>query len=195
LQKPSFSSKEYFDGQNAFNFGISFVGVGGKKSYTPFLNVAKFLNIPVFILSDGDDNTEAEVRAIIEPIMGDGFQDLHVLDIYDFEGYLIHHGYQTELIAAVNICRGDNYFPDAYCTEQHGSKRKGGGLKTYLDQQGTIIQANLDIALLDCLHSGKTEFATYIADAIVEAKQEDGTCRIPPKVVELLDSIKLRLNL
>lgn len=187
-------AKEYFGGQNAFDFGISFVGVGGKNSYAPFLNMAKFLDIPVFILSDGDGNTEAEVKAILEPILGNGFPDLYVLDTHDFEGYLISHGFQTELTAAVNKCRSDDYFPDTYCVEQNGGKRKGGGLKTYLDQQGVIIPQNLDIALLDCLHSGKTEFATYIADAIVEAKDADGNCRMPPKVLEMLDSIKQKLN-
>jgi hypothetical protein len=39
--------------------GIDFVGVGGHKSYLPFLWFAESLNIPWLILSDSEDILKA----------------------------------------------------------------------------------------------------------------------------------------
>jgi hypothetical protein len=42
--------------------GIDFVGVGGYKSYLPFLWFAESLNIPWLILSDSENTTVESVK-------------------------------------------------------------------------------------------------------------------------------------
>lgn len=53
--------KEKF-GYYPFEKGINFIGVSGKDNYKPFITFAKFLNLKWYILSDGDNTTEEEVK-------------------------------------------------------------------------------------------------------------------------------------
>ena len=188
-------AKEYFDDYYPYEFGLNFIGVGGKGNYQPFLNVAKFLNIPWYILSDGDGNTEEEVKAQIRGVFGENYSPLFVLDAHaDFEKYLIDNGFQTELIQAVNSIQGNNYFPTQYINQHHGLKRKGDVVKEYKSATGDILEGAVDIALLDCLREGKTEYAEPIALAIVSKRDDNGDCIIPPKIKELFDKINSDLQ-
>lgn len=188
-------AKEYFQGKSAFDYGINFIGVGGKSNYGPFLNLARYLKIPFYILSDGDGDTENEVKSMVNSIFDDHTDKVFVLDDCDFEEYLIGQDYRKQLIKAINSCRGANYFPTEYCKEQHGQKRKGGEIKDYLLENGDVNPDNMDQALLDCLYSGKTEFASYIATEITSKKDEEGNCRLPQKVIELLAAVKQELSI
>lgn len=185
--------KEYFDGQDAFDFGISLVGVGGKSNYGSFLKLAKYLDIPFYILSDGDGDTEQEVIAQVLNEYDDYEDRIFVFDTYDFEEYLISDSFQAVLISAINKCRGSNYFPEDYCREQNGQKRKGGEVKVYLKDDDTIDESSIDQALLDCLHSSKTEFAPYIASEILMTRDDNDQCRLPTKVVELFAEVKTKI--
>lgn len=183
-------AKEYFKGRYPYELGLNFIGVGGKGNYQPFLNIAKFLNIPWYILSDGDGSTESEVKAQINGVFGNIYTTLFVLDSNaDFEKYLVDNSFKNELIKAINLIEGDNYFPQVYVDEQHGQKRKGAEEKIYKDAEGKLKEDAKDIALLDCLRESKTKYAESIALEIISKKDERGNCIIPPKISDLFKKI------
>jgi putative ATP-dependent endonuclease of the OLD family len=189
-------AKEFFDGHHPYELGLNFIGVGGKDKYQPFLNVAKFLNVPWYIFSDGDGSTEKDVKAQIKGIFGDEYSSLFVLDDKsDFEKYLLIQGYKDELVKAINSIKGDNYFPTIYMKEQNGNNRKGGELKEYLSDDGTILESQLDIALLDCLRGGKTEYAESVALNILTKKDGTDKSMIPLLIKKLFEKINLDLSL
>jgi putative ATP-dependent endonuclease of the OLD family len=101
-------AKEYF-GCYPHELGLNFIGVGGKGKYQPFLNVAKFLNIPWYILSDGDGSAENDVKIQITGIFGESYDTLFVLSNTDFEGYLLQSGFKNELISAINQIKGNDF--------------------------------------------------------------------------------------
>lgn len=190
-------AKKYFNGKYPYELGLNFVGVGGKGNYQPFLNLAKFLNLPWFILSDGDGDTENEVKSQIKGVFGEDYSNLFVLDENaDFEKYLIDNGFQDEIIKAINAIRGENYFPNEYIDEHHGQKRKGGAIKTYKLEDGSVIGTAPDMALLDCIRENKTEFAVPIALEILSKEDGNGDWVIPIKIKELFVKMNedLKLN-
>ncbi len=185
--------KEYLN-CHSFELGITFVGVGGKDKYKPLLSVAKRFNIPWYILSDGDNNTESEVKGQVRKVFGKDFmttidQHLFVLDDTDFEGYLVKHGYSDEIITAIDEVKEQTDYLSAYIEEQQGQKRKGEELKDY------TIESGKEIALLDCMREHKTEFAPYIAEHIINKRKADGSCQLPPAIENLFNQIKSDLNL
>lgn len=180
---PVFAHK-YFE-KSHFELGLTFVAVSGKNNYSPFLKVAKFLNIPTFILSDGDGNTESEVKSQIKNVFGnENAIDLFVLDNgTDFEKYLVEHGYIDEIIKAINeIKNNDNYLVNKYIPELNGQNNKGGEKRDYTGEVG------IRKALLDCMSENKTDFAEEIAEQIVNS-----TKNVPPRIKELFDKISEKL--
>ncbi len=189
-------AKEYFGGGYPYELGLNFIGVSGKDNYQPFLNMAKFLNIPWYILSDGDGNTERDVKIQIKGIFDESYSSLFVLDgNADFEQYLIHSGFQTELIKAVNWVHNKAYFPDEYIHQHHGLKRKKGEIRVYKSETGEILSSAIDEALLDCLREGKTEYAEPIALKIITKRDEKNNCIMPNKIKELFKKINDDLRL
>jgi putative ATP-dependent endonuclease of the OLD family len=189
-------AKEYFNDHYPHELGLNFVGVGGKGKYQPFLNVAKFLNIPWYIFSDGDGNTEEEVKEQIEGIFSQDYSNLFVLDDNaDFEKHLIDEGFKEELVKAINESKGDSHFPDEYMKNLNGHNRKGGTTRDYLSLDGNIKEGEFDRALLDCLREGKTEFAESIANNIAAKRDENGKCILPKKIKELFAKINEDLQL
>lgn len=189
-------AKEYF-GFSTFEFGLNFIGVGGKDKYQPFLNLAKFLNMPWYLLSDGDGNTEQDVKNQIKKIFGENYSTLFVLNNNaDFEKYLIDQEFKNELIRAINKAEDDDdFFPTKYIDEHHGQNRKGGELKRYKSDVGQVLEEAINTALLDCLREGKTKYAEFIAHEISSKKDTDGKTIIPQKIKDLFLKIKTDLHL
>ena len=182
-----------------YELGINFISVGGKDKYKPFLSVAKFLNIKWYILSDGDHNTENDVKAQIKNVFGREIlssigDKLFVLDKEDFEEYLIKNGYEEYLKNAINYVENSGDYLSEYIASKHGEVLKK-------DKEGNEIKRDYkseggeNRALLDCLHSGKTKYAPAIAEQIVKMKDADGTCKIPPVIDALFNQIAADLKL
>jgi len=189
-------AREYFNNRYPFEIGLNFVGVGGKDKYQPYLNLAKFLNLPYYILSDGDGTTESDVKKQIQGIFGEEYATLFVLDQNaDFEKYLVDEGYQEELIIAINSVEGEDFFPDRYIEQHHGQGRKGGEIKEYQAADGTVSEIAKVTALIDCLREGKTTYAEPIAHAIRSKRDESDNCVIPNKIGKLFEKIATNLNL
>lgn len=187
-------AKSYF-GCYPFELGINFIGVGGKDNYAPFLKLAKFLDIPWYILSDGDGNTEIEVKQQIESSFGNHFDNLKVLpNNADFEKFLVDEGFKNQLTIAINQIEGENYFPNQYIDEQNGQRRKGNTLKKYKNTTGQILANAEEMALIDCLRENKTKFAEYIATEIIKRKDENENIIYPSTILDLFKKIDASFN-
>ncbi len=183
-------------GRHPFELGINFIGVGGKENYKPFLTLAKFLNIKWYILSDGDgdgdDNTETKVKEQIEESIGSQmFDSLFVLDIYDFEQYVIENGFVDEIITKLNQAENKENYLDDYIQQYHGQPKKNREIRDY---KTNTIEGRKD-ALLDVLHGNKTQFATVIANAIISKKDANGKTIFPPKIDDLFNKIAIDLKI
>ncbi|CAM3778084.1 putative ATP-dependent endonuclease of the OLD family [Flavobacterium branchiophilum] len=188
--------KEKF-GCYPFEIGINFIGVGGKDNYKPFIIFAKFLNIKWYILSDGDNTTEVDVkRQITESFGSNYFEALFTLDELDFELYVLKYGYSNEIIAEINQHETKADFLSEYI-QNHNYQPKG------KDVEGKDIPRNYTSdadggrsrALLDALHSNKTKYAPLIAQAILKKKDGNGKTIFPPKIDELFKKIASDLKI
>jgi len=191
-------AKEKF-GCHPFELGINFIGVGGKDNYKPFLTFAKFLNIKWLILSDGDNNTEIQVRKQIRDAIGkNDYTKLFVLDSFDFEEYLIEKGYGSCIIAAVNHVEKNadylNFYIEKYNFEPKGVDENGVSIpRNYKND----IDGGVKRALKDIIQGEKTKYAPVIAREITKKKDENGKVVLPPKIDELFNKIAhdLRIDL
>ena len=81
---------EAYTGIHPYALGINFVGVNGSGAkYRPFLILAKDLNLPVYIFSDGEDKTTKDLKEHYEKIFGptdiEETSNITILDGTDFE--------------------------------------------------------------------------------------------------------------
>jgi len=177
----------YFErtGKHPYEHGVNFISVDG-KNYLPFLILAKFLNIKWYILSDGDNNAESEVKAQINKIFTHSdFQTLFVFDNSDFEEYLVNNDYDSYLKDAINSYYEKDYFPANFIDEFDQQKMKGGMIRNYkLDEDGGFRRA-----LLDCLRKNKFDLAKHIAQEIIKKKDTNGKVVLPPKIDDLFNKI------
>ena len=187
---PIFAEK-YF-GNYPFEIGLNFIGVGGKENYTSFLSIAKFLNIPWFILSDADLDTVPKVKKQIKNVFGSINIDNKLIDLedgHDFEGYLVNEGYIDELNRAIDFVEEESdYLNTNYIPKLNGQTLKD-KKREYDGDDGRIR------ALVDCLRGGKTKFATQIAENITSTIGEDGNSKMPRKIKDLFDSINDELEI
>ena len=92
--------------------GVNFIGVGGSGAkYLPFLILAKDLNIPVFIFSDGEDKTVKDLKKNYEKIFGptdiENAPNITILSGTNFEGYLLSQGFIDLIERAIHTVAGD----------------------------------------------------------------------------------------
>jgi putative ATP-dependent endonuclease of OLD family len=192
---PIFAEK-YF-GCYPFELGFSFIGVGGKNNYAPFLTIAKFLNIPWFIFSDADgilpNNTVKTVKDQVKKVFGKVNKNQLIIDLEnenDFEKYLVQEGYIKELNESIDIIENkNNYLSTEYIPKLNGEKLNEKGIRNYNGEEG------VKRALIDCLRAGKTKYATQIAENITSSKDKDGNFIIPTKIKELFDLINKELKI
>lgn len=175
---PVFAEK-YFD-LNPYSFGLTFVDVGGKKNYYPFLRFAKLMRIPCFIFSDADGNTINEVKDQIIRVFGveDGVKLTGLPPDCDYEKYLIEEGFAPNIVEAIDKVEGqDDYISLSYMFQLNGHPRKGGTIRDYQKPEGEKE------ALLDCMRENKTRYAEMVAVQIIKSD------RIPDKCKEIFNNV------
>jgi len=189
---PIFAEK-YFENKFPFELGLNFIGVGGKLNYTPFLSIAKFLNIPWFIFSDADANTVSEVKKQIKSVFGKTNLDNKIISLedgHDFESYLVNEECVKEINNAIDIVENeDNYLKNIYIPELNGENLTKGVLRDYKGEDGERR------ALIDCMRAGKTKYAPQIAMNIASIADADGNCKIPKKIKDLFELINKELRI
>lgn len=193
---------EAYTGKHPFSLGINFVGVNGSGAkYRPFLILAKDLNIPVFIFSDGEAQTVKELKKNYEKVFGatdiEKAPNITILDGTDFEGYLLSQGYQDLIEKTIQQVAGNDDAIGKWI-----EKPKGTSLKRVKTDKPNCITCKQPIfedvnrdysgehgrvrAILDILDSSKPLYAKAITDNLTKLSR----AQLPAKVVELFKQIE-----
>ena len=191
---------EAYTGFLPFALGINFVGVcGSGAKYRPFLILAKDLNIPVFIFSDGEDKAIKELKKNYEKVFGTtditNAKNITILDGTDFEGYLLQQGFQDLIEQTIYQVEGVGYIEKWIKKRDESSERR---VKT---EQPPCLECKQPIyedqlrdykgddgrkkALQDILDDQKTKFAILIAEELSKLEKD----KFPPKMVEFFMNI------
>jgi putative ATP-dependent endonuclease of OLD family len=164
--------------QSAVEMGIDFVGVGGYKSYLPFLWFAESLNIPWLILSDSENTTVESVKKQFRTSNSSKKKSDVIVFLdkgNDFERQLVADGFQDEIRKSIASF-------DSYDNEQHREAKES--------QRLAEIEQFSDDDLYTEITKKKTMFAPVIAEQIVKSDKA-----LPPKILELFGKIKSMLNI
>ena len=164
------------------------------------INLIKSFNIEWFIFSDGEPNTIKNVKSAVNDILPDvklnELQNVVLLpDGQDYEKHLLSSGYENIIIEAIEKTTYNGHgFQDFVIRSNKVNKPDSikGALQIYqykLDH----YPGGKSSAVYDCCYNNKAKYAGYIAEAIVS--QDDKKSRIPPKVKELFESIRVRLHI
>ncbi len=196
-------AKKYFD-VDLLEMGIDFVGVGGCGNYYPFINLARSLNIPWFIFSDGEVKVIKKIKKDLQKLYEiddvniEEQENIIILpDALDFEKYLIESDYTDEIVSALELLHTNGYVASEI------AKRDGTNGKRIKTQeichtcQQSIYQnlikdysgdEGFKCALYDLTTSQKTQFGSVIADVIINSNKD-----LPPLVTTLFSKLKSAL--
>lgn len=192
--------EKYF-GNESFVLGVSFIGVGGSGKYLPFLTFARDFSIPVFIFSDGEEQTVKKVIKDYTKLYGDidiaQCKNIVFLDETDFEDYLLFNGFKSIIESAIQEIYEDEHYIQKWIDRKQGqtypSKRtnlppcKECNQPIYIsDTRNYDSVDGYAKALSEILHEGKTKFAPVIAEKLCELEID----QLPRKIIELFESIK-----
>lgn len=166
---------EKFFGITPVEMGLDFIGVGGYKSYLPFIRFANDLNIPWFIFSDAEDDVISWIDKHLEKLETSKQKEDVVVFLdsgNDFEKQMICDDFRVEIRQVIASF-------DEYKNEHHRRAKEAGRLaeiNAYSDDELYKIMTE---------HNHKTKFGPAIAEKIVKSKKE-----LPPRVIELFKKIE-----
>lgn len=192
---------EAYTGSSPFSLGINFVGINGSGAkYRPFLILAKDLNIPLFIFSDGEARITKELKQNYELIFGptdiENAENITILEGTDFEGYLLNEGFKDLIEEAIRAVNGPNI--DEWIAERDGTPLKP--TKTnkpnckYCKQP--IFESELrnfsgedgrKKAILEIMDSSKPLYAKAVTENLIKLSKD----KYPAMVVKLFKQIQL----
>ena len=194
--------KKYFD-RDLYEVGINIVSVGGSGKYKPFLKLARSFDIPVFIFSDGENNTIEQVKKVVKSIFKEDNDKqmekvVFLSNGHDFEGYLVDEGYVNELVMALEEEKGEGFL-DKFVKRKHGTSSGRSATDEICsccnqnifkdDIRDYYVEGGDVIALNDCLRTHKTAYSSTIANYIIDLN-EGNERMIPSKILELFGKIK-----
>ena len=119
---------ESFFGKSPLELGIDFIGVGGGGNYLPFLHIAESLNIPWFILSDGEDKIIKKLKKDLKKLMNKDIELEEEKNVFifehecDFEKYFINNDFVNEIKSTFTILYYDSYLEEQIM-KKDGTKR------------------------------------------------------------------------
>lgn len=192
---------ESYTGKHPFSLGINFVGVNGSGAkYRPFLILAKDLNIPVFIFSDGEEQTIKELKKNYEKIFGatdvEKADNITILEGTDFEGYLLSQGFNDLIEKTIGEVGGEDKI-DNWIKKRNGTPLKPtksdkpacdtckqpifeSELRDYNGADGRIR------AILEIIDLNKPLYAKAITDNLIKLSAD----KLPTKIIELFKQIQ-----
>lgn len=165
--------EKYFS-DNGYKKGVVFVSVGGKE-YAPFVKLAMNLQIPCYIISDNDQNTNQEIQSQIGKIrnINNEIFSLHFLQTEnDFEAELLNINLKDEIKKVLLIIETKNTDNDKY----REAKKKE-------------IEQWTDSDILEKMREAKAEYSSFLAEEIRESDKE---CKdiIPQSIIDTFEKIK-----
>jgi putative ATP-dependent endonuclease of OLD family len=173
---PDFAEKYW--GKHPNDLGFSFVGVGGKGNYLPFLRMAESFQIPWFIFSDGETDTITAVNAALAAVGQAAIPNNPRVIVLPggmkFETYIVTEASKDALIAAMIERRAAN-------VQHRASLQQEWAAKSTADQTKDILTE---------MESNKTPYSSFVGKVLpVPAMLEDLFKKIeselsPPKAAE-----------
>lgn len=196
-----------FDSKH-FEMGFNIVSVNGSgNKYYPFLMLAKFFDIPIYIFSDGEERTRGELLRVVTQIF-DGDEEkirfqlenrtLFLPDNHNFESYLIAEGYSDELIDAIESSLNEHNAFEKFIEKNNGrpgrasptSEKCSSCNQTIYDRSPLIYEGpeGRITALNDFLKSYKALYSFVIAKIII-TKYQDTDREIPKAINDFFTKI------
>lgn len=191
--------------QEPFLLGINFIGVNGSGAkYRPFLLFARDLNIPVFILSDGEEKTMKDLKNHYDKVFGEtdinNSPFITMLNDTNFEGYLFESGLKDVIEKAINDVDGEGYIDSWMDKKQDTPLRPAKTDKPPCEAcRQPIFEAPLrdysgedgrQKAMLEILNSKKPMYAQAVTKQLCLV----GCDRFPPKFVELFEKVMAKVS-
>lgn len=185
---------------NPVESGLSFVDAKGCGNYYPFVALAKAFQIPWYIFSDGEEQTQKRLKSILKKKFNEDMELLKQKNIFiipnnkDFEGMLLEEGYKDEIESAIKQLEDENYIEKFIKDKNH---KHNGRKKTDKKCESCGQNIFIDIeriydgedgrlrALDDIMEERKAKLGPILASCIVESGKP-----LPALVVELFDVIK-----
>lgn len=193
---------KYFENE-PFVLGVSFIGVGGSGKYLPFLSFSRDFSIPIFIFSDGEEQTIKTVKRAFRTVYGENDTTVEnstiFLDDTDFEGYLLASGFQYIIEESIKELKGEDYI-NYWIRKNHGKsygRTKTGSPPCPKCNQFIFSDVLRDYqtsngygkAMIDILDKNKAMYAPAIADKLCDLEVD----KFPEKIIQLFEKIKLKL--
>lgn len=191
---------EAYTGFSPFSMGVNFAGVNGSGAkYRPFLILAKDLDIPVFIFSDGETKIVKELKNNYEKIFGatdiNASKQITILNGTDFEGYLLANGYKDLIEQTIEEINGEGFI-DFWITKRSGTALPS--KKTDKPPCKTCKQPIFEFelrdysgkdgrckAMLEILDTQKPMYAKALTDNLVKLDKD----KMPPKIIDFFKKI------
>jgi putative ATP-dependent endonuclease of OLD family len=149
---PDFAEKFWKKQPN--ELGYSFVGVGGKGNYLPFLRMATSFKIPWFIFSDGEANTVTAVNAALAAVGQDQVPNNPRVVVLpngqDFETYLTSNATKQVLITTIIKHEAKAPQHEAALTAEWAGKS----------------DADQTVGILEKLRANKTQYGSRVGKAL-----------------------------
>lgn len=202
---PIFAEKHFT--HSIVELGLSFIDAKGCGNYYPFVILAKSLNIPWYIFSDGEEKTIKDLKKLVERVYGDGTEIAPYLDskIFvipngkDFEGMLIADGYIEEIEKSIKIVEGNDDAIDVFI-DRHNHRSKGRVAtertcptcrqKIYEDVERIYDGPDGRLtALDDIMEKHKAQLGPVLAENIVASEKD-----LPDLVVRMYNKMKSDLH-
>ncbi|MEM5276419.1 AAA family ATPase [Cupriavidus taiwanensis] len=155
---------EAFWGVSIHELGFSFVRANG-TDYFPFIWLAKSLEIPWYVMGDGEqkpiNDLEAALKKAEQPNIASSSNVVVVSAGKNFETQLLEDGYLVEIETALNEAHGRESFLDEFIDKHHGLElAKGKGVRDYKSEGGRARAA------ADAMKASKTRLAKPLARTI-----------------------------
>ncbi|ORE39893.1 ATP-dependent nuclease [Pseudomonas aeruginosa] len=172
-------------GSSIHELGFSFVRANG-TNYFPFIWLAKNLEIPWYVIADGETGPVAELEASLKKAsqpQAAQCQNVVVLpDNKNFETQLLAEGYLTEIEIAMDKAFEAEGFLDEFIKSNHGLPYpKNKGNRDYESDGGRIRAA------ADAMKAAKTKMAKPLARTVSELP--DPARRFPSAIQHLFEII------
>ena len=180
--------------------GLSFVDAKGCGNYYPFVALADAFQIPWYIFSDGENETQKGLKKLLKKTYGEDRALTEQKNIFiipdekDFEGMLLVDGYKDEIEKAIEQLKGKGYINEFIRENNHKSKKRE---KTSAVCEKCHQNIFIDVeriydgedgrltALDDIMENNKVQLGPMLANSIIESGKT-----LPPLIVKLFDEIK-----
>lgn len=173
-----------FFGKSPYEMGVDLIAIEGGGNYAPFICIARELNIPWFIFSDGE---AAIIKSLYKVVAenthytGDikKHPSLFILpDGNDYESFLLNSGYEEACKAAITSVEGATFIDSQI-------QKKNGTVKRRSATDDKCNKCNQQIYVGEIRdYTGVDKYKRYIADLLEDSKNK--TKYAEPIALEIL---------